>query len=68
MAFTLDELTELEKALATGTLSVKYQDKEVVYRSVRDMQEIRQLMRQELGLDVGLEKPIRAQVIFNNGL
>ncbi len=51
MAWTLEQLTSLEQAIAEGTLEVEYEDKRVKYRSLEDMKRIRAMMRQELGLN-----------------
>ena len=48
--YTLDDLAALEEAIAKGIRSVKYTDKEIVYRSLDEMLRIRDLMRQCLGL------------------
>jgi len=50
MAFTTAQLTALEAAIASGTLEVQYSDKQVKYRSLRDMIALRDLMRKELEL------------------
>ena len=50
MAFTQAQLDALEAAIAGGELTVEYQDKRVTYRSLREMMEIRTLMRQQLGV------------------
>jgi hypothetical protein len=50
MAYTSDDLTALEGAIKTGALSVKYSDREVTYRSLKDMRSLREEMRRELGL------------------
>ena len=50
MAFTQSELDALESAIATGALIVRYSDgRQVQYRSLAEMQRLRQLMRAELG-------------------
>lgn len=51
MAYTIDQLNRLEAAIAEGALTVKYQDKQVTYRSLDEMIRIRKLMRDELGLN-----------------
>lgn len=69
MAFTQSDLDELEKAIASGSLKVKYQDKEVMYRSLTEMREVRQMIKEELGLlENDLQNPIRKQMVFDNGL
>jgi len=50
MGFTLSQLEALEKAIAEGVTRVKYETKEVEYRSLEEMLKLRDLMRQELGL------------------
>ncbi len=49
MAFTQAQLDALESAIAEGVTKVKYEDKEVTYRSLEEMQRIRNLMRDSLG-------------------
>lgn len=48
--FTEAGLSALEKAIAEGVLKVKYQDKEVTYRSLDEMLTLRGVMRAELGI------------------
>lgn len=48
--FTLEKLVALEKAIADGTLRVKYSDKEIEYNSMKEMLRLRELMKKELGL------------------
>ncbi len=49
-AFSQERLDSLEAAIAEGALKVKYSDKEIEYRSLKDMMKIRDIMRRELGL------------------
>lgn len=48
--FTQEQLSELEKAIASGCLEVKYSDKSIRYRSIDEMLKARDIMRRELGL------------------
>jgi len=48
--FTLDQLEKLEDAIAKGVKKVKYQDKEVEYRTLDEMLRLRDVMRKGLGL------------------
>lgn len=48
MAFTQEQLDALETAIATGTTSVKYEDKVVTYRSLTEMLQLRDLIRRKL--------------------
>lgn len=50
VGFTTDNLELLEAAIAEGALKVKYTDKEIEYRSLKDMLKIRDLIKKELGL------------------
>jgi hypothetical protein len=48
MAFTQDQVTALEAAIATGTLRVSYADREVQYQSLSAMRALLRQMRNEL--------------------
>ena len=50
MAFTQDQLTELEKAISQGVTSVSKGDREIRYKSLDEMIRLRDAMRSELGL------------------
>lgn len=50
MAWTLEQLEALEEAIAKGVLTVKYSDKEIKYRSLDEMFQIRNQIRKALGL------------------
>jgi hypothetical protein len=50
MTWTQEQLTALEEAISQGALRVRYSDKEVQYRSLTEMLQLRDMMRQELGL------------------
>lgn len=49
-SWTTEQLQAIEKALAEGVRRVKYQDKEVEYRSLEEMMTLRDAMRRDLGL------------------
>lgn len=64
--YTLPQYTALCEAIALGATSVKYSDKEVQYRSLSQMEKIRDSMEQDLGLNK--EKSERRKVIeYNRG-
>ena len=67
MAFTQDQLDALEKAIAEGTLTVKYRDRLVTYRSLDEMLKIRDLMKNELSSS-SKAKAIRLKAKFCKGL
>lgn len=65
MAFTLTHLEALELAISQGTTRVKYENKEVEYRSLEEMLKLRDVMRAELGL---VKKSARLYASHNKGL
>ena len=64
-AFTEANLLALEDAIVKGVRRVKYTDKEVEYRSLDEMLQLRNLMRKELGFG---PKTIRCPAKFSKGL
>jgi len=50
MAWTQTQLDALDVAIVSGSLRVRYSDREVMYRSLDEMIRIRDLMRADLGL------------------
>ena len=56
MAWTTDQLTALETAIAAGSKEVRYGDKHVIYNSLDEMMRLRRTMRIELGLETGHKK------------
>lgn len=50
MAFSQDQLTALESAIAQGALSVRFADRTVTYHSLSEMLKLRDTMRAELGV------------------
>lgn len=67
MSFTQPQLDALTAAIAEGTLRVKYQDKEILYRSMDEMLKLRELMKQELGTDDD-RGPRRQVAVYGSGL
>ena len=49
MAWSSDDLEKIEAAIAEGALRVKYKDKEVEYRSLREMLQVRDLIKASIG-------------------
>lgn len=66
MPFTQSQLNALQAAIAQGTTRVKYQDREVEYRSLLEMLQLLNMMRQELGLASG--KIVVKKAEFSKGL
>lgn len=67
-SFTQEQYDTLVKAIAEGTLRVKYQDKEVEYRSLTDMIKLKQLMEGELGLGGNDGSRRRTVAVYGSGL
>ena len=50
MSFTSEQLTAIETAIASGSLRVRYADREVTYQSLDALIRVRDLIRADLGL------------------
>ncbi|AEA59767.1 phage head-tail joining protein [Burkholderia gladioli] len=48
MAFTQGQLTAIEAALASGTLTVEYNGKRVTYQTVSELMRVRDLIKSDL--------------------
>ena len=53
MAFVQSDLDTLERAIARGVLRVRYGDHEVVYHSMKEMLEARDLIKRSLKISKG---------------
>lgn len=49
MAYTTEQLTALEQAIAAGALTVRHSDRTITYRSLDEMRSILADMKQSLG-------------------
>lgn len=49
--YTLEQLTTLTEAISQGATKVKYGDKEVEYRSLKEMQTLLHIIKDDLGLN-----------------
>jgi len=58
VAWTQEDLTKLEAAIAGGALRVKYKDREVTYRSLAEMLQLRDQMRNDLGLNTAPRRKV----------
>lgn len=58
-AFTQADLDALEQAIASGQMEVRIGDRKVVYRTLKEMLEIRTMMRSSLGIDNDADTPTR---------
>lgn len=68
MAWTESDLVVLEKAIAQAATRVKYADKEVEYRSLSEMMIVRDMIRNDLGLNGTLPNPNRHYAAFDKGI
>lgn len=50
-AFTIEQYNKLCESIAQGVLIVKYADKQVQYRSLAEMLQLKQLMEQALSIN-----------------
>jgi hypothetical protein len=48
MAFTQSDLSAIEHAIKTGTLSVQYKDRTVTYRNLDELQTIKALIEKDI--------------------
>lgn len=48
MAFTQEDADKLRRAIASGALTVRYQDRTVTYRSLAEMRETLGMIEEEL--------------------
>lgn len=65
MAYTQTQLDAIEAAIAEGVTTVKYENKEVTYRSLEEMIKIRDIIRADLGLT---SRGARRYASFSKGL
>ena len=65
MAYTQSDLDKLEAAMAEGALRVKYKDKEIEYRSLAQMERLRDTMKREIS---GSKKTTRVSACYDKGL
>lgn len=50
MAFTQQQIVDLQEAIASGTLRVKYADREVTYQNLAEMRALLTQMRREVAV------------------
>lgn len=51
MAYSLADLDAIERAIASGARRVKFEDREVEYRSTTELERARDTIRRALGLN-----------------
>lgn len=63
MSFTVEQLTAIEGAIASGQLKVAFNGREVVYRSMSDLKSARDMIRKELMQSGALPKAKRVTYV-----
>ncbi len=67
MAYTNEQYLALKEAIAGGELSVRYADRNIVYRSIDEMLRIQRLMEAELFPSAGASTGGRRLTSFSKG-
>ncbi|MDJ1520524.1 hypothetical protein MF545_00315 [Stenotrophomonas maltophilia] len=67
MAFTKNQVEQLEAAIAAGVLSVRYADRTVTYQSLKEMRGLLKQMRDELGTATGAPRRRRIVRLYQSG-
>ena len=68
MAFTKEQITALESAIASGILTVRYADRTVTYQSLKDMRAALRQMRGEVAAPAaGLPRARRTIRLYQSG-
>lgn len=65
MAWTQNDLAELDKAIKSGARSVRYSDREVTFHSLDDMLKLRAIIANEVG---STAPPPRTVGVYASGL
>ena len=68
MAFDEDQLARLEKAIALGVTRVKFADREQDFRSLKEMNQLRNQMKRELGGKSKSTSSGRRYAAFSKGI
>lgn len=58
MAFTQEQLAALDEAIASGTLRVRYGEKDLTYQSMDDLMKARALIARELAAAAHPSRPV----------
>ncbi|WP_367345735.1 phage head-tail joining protein [Stenotrophomonas bentonitica] len=68
MAFTKEQVTQLEGAISAGVLSVRYADRTVTYQSLAEMRKLLKQMRCELDAATGQPRRRRIVRLYQSGM
>lgn len=67
MAFTKEQVAQLEGAISAGVLSVRYADRTVTYHSLAEMRRLLKQMREELSEAAGGRRRRRVVRLYQSG-
>jgi hypothetical protein len=67
MAYTETDVQRLEQAIASGTMRVKYADREVTYHSLKEMRSALREIRNEVSAAAGAPRRKRVVRLFQSG-
>lgn len=67
MAWTQEQLDELDKLIASGESSAAYADRKLVYRSLDELRQIRDQVAGQLQ-GQGVRREVRTKAQFSKGL
>ena len=67
MFYTLAHLETLQAALASGTLRVRFEDRQIEYRSLEELMAAIQIVKGELLAVAGVSRPTRSYAKFSKG-
>lgn len=62
MAFTLEQLTAIKSAMASGELEVEFNGKRIKYRSMAELKEAKEIVETEL-VALGIYTPPTASLV-----
>lgn len=68
MGYTIEQYERLKESIALGAVTVQYSDRTITYKSISELEKIKELMEKELF--PGRKNPAgnRVQMIFGKGL
>lgn len=67
MSFTQTQLDALDAAIASGTLEVRYDGKEIKYRTLAELRQARQIVASALAEAAGTKRPGYVNPAFSRG-
>lgn len=65
IGYTIENYNALVAAMATGAKAVKYSDKEIVYRTLDEMRDLKAAMELDLGINSKSKRDRRIGTFYN---